>query len=89
MIQLSEPRRVTPPSCAVPMLIVHDSRIVLPSPITSSVSSPPYFLSWGMPPIEQNGKMRLPRPIVVRPETTTCDTSTVPAPIRTAGPTTL
>ena len=56
MIQLSDPMLVTPPPPAVPMLIVHDSRTVLPSPITSSVSSPAYFLSCGTPPIAQNEK---------------------------------
>ena len=87
MIQLSEPTRVTPPPCAVPRLNVQCSRTVLPSPMTSSVSSPPYFLSCGAPPIAQNGKKRLPRPIVVRPPTTTCASSTVPRPSLTFGPT--
>ncbi len=56
MIQLSEPTLVTPPPPAVPRLIVHDSRTVLPSPMTSSVSSPAYFLSCGTPPIALNEK---------------------------------
>src|SRR5512145_3502148 len=88
MIQLSDPIRVTPPPCAVPMLIVQDSRTVLSSPITSSVSSPPYFLSCGTPPTAQNAANRFRRPIVVRPATTTCEASTVPAPILAFGPTT-
>ena len=61
MIQLSSPTRVTPPSCAVPRLKVQNSRIVLRSPICSSVGSPAYFLSCGAPPSEQNWKMRLSR----------------------------
>src|SRR5512146_2208361 len=89
MIQLSDPMRVTPPPCTVPRLIVQDSRIVLPSPITSSVSSPPYFLSCGMPPIEQNGKNRLLLPIVVRPSMTTWGPMDVPGPTLTFGPITL
>ena len=53
MIQLSLPNVVTPPSCTVPVLSVTNSRTVLRSPIVKRVRSPSYFLSCGMPPIEQ------------------------------------
>ncbi|CFN66397.1 Uncharacterised protein [Bordetella pertussis] len=53
MIQLSSPMLVTPPSCTVPVLNVVNSRTVLRSPMTSRVGSPLYFLSCGMPPMEQ------------------------------------
>src|SRR5713226_4453909 len=49
MIQLSLPIRVTPASCAVPQLKLQYSRMVLRSPISSAVGSPPCFLSWGGP----------------------------------------
>jgi hypothetical protein len=54
MIQLSSPRRVTFASPMVPRLIVTYSRITLPSPISTEVSSPAYFLSCGGPPIDEN-----------------------------------
>ncbi len=79
MIQLSSPTFVTPPPCTVPVLNVQYSRIRLPSPISSSVGSPAYFLSCGSPPIELNAAMRLRAPIVVRPSMTTCDAMRVPA----------
>ena len=88
MIQLSSPMRVTPTSWAVPMLKVQNSRIVLRSPISSRVGSPRYFLSCGTAPSEQNWKMRLSRPIVVRPSMTQCGPMVVPAPMRTSAPTT-
>jgi len=54
MTQLSDPTRVTPPSCTVPVLKVQNSRTVLRSPINSSVSSPAYFMSCGAAPMELN-----------------------------------
>ena len=57
MIQLSLPTRVTPPAPGTPILKVQNSRIVLRSPITSSVGSPAYFLSCGMAPSEANWKI--------------------------------
>src|SRR5689334_20920502 len=83
MIQLSLPTRVMPPACGTPRLKVQNSRIRLRSPITNSVSSPAYFLSCGTAPIELNWKMRLSRPIVVRPSITQCAPIDVPAPMRT------
>src|SRR5712691_2857659 len=80
MIQLSLPIRVTPASCAVPQLKLQYSRIVLRSPISSAVGSPPYFLSWGGPPSELNPKMRFPAPMRVRPSITTCGPIEVPSP---------
>ena len=56
MIQLLLPMMVFPPPWIVPRLKVHISRIVVLSPMMSSVSSPSYFLSWGSSPIERNGK---------------------------------
>jgi hypothetical protein len=43
-----------PASSAVPRLMVTPSRIVLPSPISTTVGSPAYFLSCGGAPIEAN-----------------------------------
>jgi hypothetical protein len=40
------------------------------------VSSPPYFLSCGTPPIALNCEIRLSRPIVVRPSITQCGPTT-------------
>src|SRR5690349_24969834 len=88
MIQLSSPRRVTPPSCTVPVFSVQYSRIVLPSPITSAVGSPAYFLSCGMPPMAANEKMRLSRPVVVWPSITAGAPMLVPSPIFTCACTT-
>jgi hypothetical protein len=55
MIQLSLPMAVEPLSCAVPVLKVQNSRMVLRSPMRSSVGSPPYFLSCGAAPSDANG----------------------------------
>src|SRR4051812_523165 len=60
--------------------------MVLRSPITSSHGSPAYFLSCGIAPSELNWKMRLSRPMVVRPSITQCGPTLVPAPILTCGP---
>jgi hypothetical protein len=54
MIQLSEPMRVTPCSLYVPVLNVQNSRTVLRSPMTSSVSSPWWLMSCGIAPMELN-----------------------------------
>jgi hypothetical protein len=54
MIQLSLPTRVTPCSLKVPVLKVQNSRTVLRSPMTSSVTSPPWLMSWGIAPIDAN-----------------------------------
>ena len=86
MIQLSSPMRVTPASCTVPVLSVQNSRMVLPWPMSSCVGSPAYFLSCGAPPIEQNWKMRLSRPIVVWPSMTLCGPMRVPSSMRTLEP---
>ena len=86
MIQLSLPIVVSPRSCTVPRLIVHDSRIVLRSPITSRVRSPLYFLSCGASPIEANWKMWLSAPITVGPLMTTCGSMRLPRPISTSSP---
>ena len=81
--QLSSPMRVVPASWTVPVEIVQNSRIVLPSPITSSVGSPAYFLSCGTPPMALNCEILLPLPIVVRPSITQCGPTTLPVPMRT------
>ena len=57
MIQLSSPMRVTPPPCTVPRLIVQNSRIVLPKPISSRVGSPEYFARYLKDEIERWGKV--------------------------------
>ncbi|MCY1546736.1 hypothetical protein D9M68_827490 [compost metagenome] len=86
MIQLSFPTLVTPPAPGTPRLKVQNSRMVLRSPMVSSVGSPAYFLSCGTAPSELNWKMRLSRPMVVRPSMTQCAPTVVPAPIFTCGP---
>src|SRR3954469_561250 len=87
MIQLSLPIVVRRLSCTVPTCSVVNSRMVLRSPITSSVGSPWYFLSWLAAPIEANWKIRLSRPIVVWPSSTTWPAIVVPAATFTCGPT--
>src|SRR5688572_30438762 len=86
MIQTSLPTRVTPASCAVPRLIVTYSRMVLPSPISTPVGSPAYFLSWGAAPIDAKCQMRLRRPIRVWPSSTTCVPIQLPSPTSTCSP---
>lgn len=86
MIQLSLPTRVRPPSWTVPVLKLQNSRMVLPSPISSRVGSAAYFLSWGSEPMEQNWKIRLLRPMRVCPSTTTWGPMRVPSPISTCSP---
>jgi len=56
MIQLLLPMMVLPPPSTVPRLKVHSSRMVLSSPMISSVSCPAYFLSCGSSPMEANWK---------------------------------
>jgi hypothetical protein len=74
----------------VPVLKVQNSRTVLRSPMTSSVTSPRWLascqMSWDGAPMELNWKKRLSRPIVVRPSMTQCGPTVVPAPMRTCGP---
>ncbi|CKS57838.1 Uncharacterised protein [Mycobacterium tuberculosis] len=89
MIQLSLPTRVTPPAPGTPRLNVQNSRITLRSPMTSSVGSPAYFLSCGTAPRDENWKILLSRPMVVRPSITQCAPTVVPAAIRTCGPITV
>src|SRR5689334_22332707 len=84
MIQLSSPIFVSAASCAVPRWIETYSRMVLPSPISTRVGSPLYFLSWFASPMEQKWKMRLSRPIRVRPVITLCAPIVVPSPISTS-----
>ena len=79
--------RVSPRSCAVPALIVTNSRKTLSSPIVVVVGSPPYLRSCGISPIDANWKTRLRAPRLVRPVITTCGPMTVPAPTRTPRPT--
>src|SRR6476620_2593795 len=86
MSQLSLPMVVRPLSCTVPICSVVNSRIVLRSPMTSSVGSPWYFLSWFAAPMEANCQIRLSRPIVVCPSRTTWPAIVVPAPTFTCGP---
>src|SRR5207302_2941924 len=80
------PTRVTMPPPSVPGFIVTYSRIVLWRPMLNEESSPRYLRSCGSKPIEANGKMRVPSPIIVRPSTTTCDISRTPAPSSTCPP---
>src|SRR5690606_20095112 len=81
--------RVVPPPPPVPRLMVVNSRITLPSPISSPTRSPPYFLSCGSPPIAAWPWMRLPRPMRVGPWMLQCGPMRVPSPISTSAPMTV
>src|SRR5215472_17597470 len=88
MKRLSFPMRVTPPPCVVPRLTVQNSRKRLPSPMTTSVRSPPNFRSCGFPPTEQNESKTFLRPIRAGPRTTAWGSSTHSSPSSTSSPTT-
>src|SRR6266566_8912189 len=66
--------------------MVTNSRMTLSSPISVAVGSPPYFRSCGISPTDANWKMRLPRPMRVRPAITTWLAIVVPPPTSTSGP---
>src|ERR1700674_5111442 len=63
--------------------------MALSSPISVAVGSPPYLRSCGISPTDANWKMRLPRPMRVRPAITTWLAIVVPAPTSTSGAITL
>ena len=86
MIQLSLPTRVMPASWLVPRLMVTYSRMVLPSPISTRVGSPAYFLSCGGAPIDAQCQMRLLRPMRVWPSSTTWAPIQLPSPTSTCSP---
>src|SRR6266566_4138583 len=69
--------------------MVTNSRMTLSSPISVAVGSPPYFRSCGISPTDANWKMRLPRPMRVRPAITTWLAIVVPGPTSTSGPITV
>src|ERR1700733_12290460 len=87
MKRLSSPMRVTPPPPVVPRLTVENSRKRFPSPMTSSVCSPPNFRSCGSPPTEQNESNTFLRPIRAGPRTTACGSRTHSSPSSTPSPT--
>ena len=64
MNRLRSPIVVCPPPPAVPRWMVTNSRKTLRWPMTSRVCSPRYFRSCGGRPIEANGKISVPSPIV-------------------------
>src|SRR5256712_7317848 len=66
--------------------MVTNSRMTLSSPISVAVGSPPYLRSCGISPTDANWKMRLPRPMRVRPAITTWLAIVVPALTSTSGP---
>ncbi len=94
MRRLSFPMMVMPPPFIVPVLMVTNSRIWFPSPMSRRVGSPLYEVSCGGVPTEANGKRWLPAPNSVWPVTTQWLSMTVPGPMRTCslmtrdGPTT-
>src|SRR5579864_1663351 len=88
MKRLSFPIRVTPPPPAVPRLTVQNSRNRLPSPMMSSVCSPPNFRSWGSPPTEQNESKTFLRPMRAGPRTMACGSRMHSSPSSTPSPTT-
>ena len=61
------------PPCLVPGLILTYSLNLLLLPITIEFFSPLYFKSCGSVPIETNGKISLPSPIVVFPIIFICE----------------
>src|SRR5690606_8763893 len=69
--------------------MVTNSRITLPSPISSDTRSPAYFLSCGSPPIAAWPWMRLSRPMRVGPWMLQCGPTRVPSPISTSAPMTV
>src|SRR6266404_5031102 len=77
---------VLPRSCCVPAWMVTNSRMTLSSPISVAVGSPPYLRSCGISPTDANWKMRLLRPMRVRPAITTWLATVVPAPTSTSAP---
>src|SRR5579872_1940472 len=87
MKRLSSPMRVTPPPPVVPRLTVENSRKRLPSPMTSSVCSPPNFRSWGSPPTEENESKMFLRPTRAGPRTTACGSRIHSSPNSTPSPT--
>src|SRR3546814_9978735 len=78
--------RVVPPPPPVPRLMVVNSRITVPSPISSASRSPPYCLAGGSPPIAAWPWMRLSRPMRVGPWMLQCGPTRVPSPISTSAP---
>ena len=90
MIQLSSPMRVTPSSCTVPRLKVHElaDRVAVADHQLASARRA-YFLSCGAAPIEANWKMRLSRPIVVWPSITHVRADRGAGADRTCGPMTV
>src|SRR5690554_4496821 len=66
--------------------MVVNSRMTLPSPISSRTGSPPYFLSCGSPPIAAWPCTTLSRPMRVGPWMLQCGPMRVPLPISTPGP---
>jgi hypothetical protein len=86
MIQLSSPTRVTPASlrrAGVEGAELADGVAVAD---VQRVGSPRYFMSCGARRCGMNWKMRLSRPMVVRPSITQCGPTVVPAPMRTSAP---
>src|ERR1051325_8052499 len=61
MMNDRQPMRVTP-EAAVPRLIVEYSRITVPSPTSTQVSSPRYLRSCGSPPTMEPCPTRTPAP---------------------------
>ncbi len=82
------PTSVTMPPPSVPVFMVTCSRMMLSLPMRSSEGSPLYFRSCGGWPMEENGKIRVRAPTVVRPSITTWLCSSTPSPSDTSGPTT-
>jgi len=86
MNRFSSPIRVSPPPPVVPRLSVTNSRMSFRAPMTSVVFSPAYLRSWGGPPTDAMGAMRVSGPISVGPWTTVWGPSRQPSPRRTSGP---
>ena len=78
--------KVLPPPPTVPGFIVTYSLIVLSSPIIKFVSSLLYFKSCGWLPIDENGYIVFPFPIIVLPEIFTWEWIIVLLLISTLGP---
>ena len=83
------PTRVTPAPCAVPRFTVTYSRTVVPSPISTQVSSPLNFRSCGGAPIDANEDTRFLFPMRTCEAIWTWELIEHPSPIVTFGPITV
>ena len=80
------PMRVLPPPSGLPTWIDENSRMMLSSPISSTVFSPDAPSTCGSPPITEKGEMRVRAPMLVRPISVTWEPITTPDASSTCSP---